>query len=836
MKNQESFLKGKYWGSEEFKKAAEQATKRTEKREGQKTPKDPEIHIKNYLKRFTDIFEHEDKEKKEYSIAALKRLLSQIYVVKSKNVSDEYIKRVLFGNFVERKGYQRSDLENPTIKEDLIKQFYNETKQSLGAYIVPKEERQKIQEITIQDQKARLNSWLDYLTSQEAENYPTAYRYWAFAEMLKLGSYDDKRKIYNKRVEATVAPFPELDQQALALVLDEIRRKQNNEPSQIIPADESSQTEFKKRLTSESFNRLYSFVQEHLKSLRLPTERLFITEGEWRVFPKGSNPKEVVKSIEGFHTQWCIAGEGTATRYLSHSDLHIYFSQDAEGKNSIPRASIVASKNRGITEIRGIMSDKITKQHLDNYIVPTVEERLSHIPGGEKWHQQMKNMKRLATIHIKYCGKESLSKEDLRFIYEIDGKIQAAGNSNDPRITEILKNRNVKDDISFILSISKEQISITKEEALSGNIKYHYGDLSIRGVALAKGLRLPELISGNLHLEGLTSAIGLELPESVGGNLHLEGLTSAIGLKLPESIGGSIHLVDLTSATGLKLPKSVNGSIDIRSLKSAIDLELPESVGGSIHLGGLTSAKGLKLPESVGGSIHLGGLTSAKGLKLPKSVSGSIDLRSLKSAIDLELPESIGGNLHLGDITSANGLKLPESVGGSIHLEGLTSAIGLELPKSVGGSIHLGGLTSAKGLKLPESIVGDINLEGLTSAIGLELPESISGNLQLGGLTSAKGLKLPKSVGGNLHLEGLTSAIDLKLPKSVSGSLYLEGLTSAIGLELPESIGESLYLEGLTSAIDLKLPKSVSGSIYFLNLNKDEKEKLRKQYPHLHIL
>ncbi len=92
-----------------------------------------------------------------------------------------------------------------------------------------------MREMAIKDQKTRLDSWFNYLTSDEAErNIPAAYRYWALAEMLKLGSYDDERKAYNIRTPNTAAPFPELDQQALALVLDEIRKKQKGEPSQLL--------------------------------------------------------------------------------------------------------------------------------------------------------------------------------------------------------------------------------------------------------------------------------------------------------------------------------------------------------------------------------------------------------------------------------------------------------------------------------------------------------------------------------------------------------------------------------------------------------------------------
>jgi len=387
MESPEKFIKGKYWPSQEFRDATEKSAQRTKIREGKSIPNEPEERIENYIKRFTDIFERKDEHKREQGIEAIKRFLHKEYIVKQENIREDYIKGVLFGNFAEQKGYNRGDIKDPNIKQGLFEQFRNETGQDFETYAVPEDEQEKVKDMAIKDQEARMDSWFNYITSEEAENVPPAYRYWAFAEMLKLGNYDDERKVYNKRTETTAAPFPELDQQALALVLDEVRKKQKGETSQVI------QEEFKKRLQSENFGKLYAFMQEHLKSLRLPTERLIVTDGEWRTFPKDSDAKEVVKSLEGFHTQWCIAGQGTAQGYLAHSNLHIYFSKDADSKNSIPRACIVDSKEKGITEVRGIMSDEISKQHLDDYITPVVEEKLSHIPKGEEWQEQMKDMK-----------------------------------------------------------------------------------------------------------------------------------------------------------------------------------------------------------------------------------------------------------------------------------------------------------------------------------------------------------------------------------------------------------------------------------------------------------
>lgn len=506
MGNPEKFIKGKYWSSEEFRAAADKSAERTRIREGKSIPNEPDARIENYLTRFTDILEREEEGERERGIEALRRLLHRKYIIKPENISDEHIRGILFGNFAEQKGYGQAELKDPDIKRDILKQFEAEYGANLDSYEIPDALRKEKKEMSIEDQKARLDSWLNYITGPEAENYPAAYRYWAFAEMLKLGSYDDERKAYHKRTETTAAPFPELDQQALALVFDEIIRKQNNEPSGFVARDAAFQNEFRKRLEGESFGKLYAAIQEHLKSLRFPEERLVITQGEWRTFPEGSDPEEVAKSLEGFHTQWCIAGKGTAGSYLSHADLHIYYSEDVDGKNVIPRACIVDSKEGGITEVRGIMSDDRSKQHLDDYITPVVEARLSRIPGGEKWQSTMKDMRQLAQIHIKHKQREKLTKEDLRFLYEVDRTIASTGYGRDTRITEILKGRDIKDDLSNVWGVPKEQISTTKEEACAGNISYHYGTLYLDSLTSAEGLNLPAHIGGDLSLDSLTSA------------------------------------------------------------------------------------------------------------------------------------------------------------------------------------------------------------------------------------------------------------------------------------------------------------------------------------------
>ena len=187
-----------------------------------------------------------------------------------------------------------------------------------------------------------------------------------------------------------------------------------------------------------------------------------------------------------------------------------------------------------------------------------VEEKLKEFPDAEAYKKKVKDMEMLTYIYTKWQQKLELTKEDLRFLYEIDSKIIGFGYKKDPRIKEIIETRDKKIDLSKIFDCKKDQISLTKEEFFKGNIIYHYGELDLSDLTSAGGLTLPQSVGGDLYLSSLTNAEGLILSQSVGGHLDLRSLTSAEGLILPQNVGGCLDLESLTSAEGLTIPDTLN--------------------------------------------------------------------------------------------------------------------------------------------------------------------------------------------------------------------------------------------------------------------------------------
>ncbi|MFA6437518.1 MAG: hypothetical protein WC242_00330 [Candidatus Paceibacterota bacterium] len=762
--------------------------------------------------------------------------------------------------------------------EDVPESYYENQKriareQGHGDIEIPERIREQGREVIINDQKSTLDNWVDYFISHDSESFPMWAKYWAFNGMLKLSTFDKEKHVFGKRDKNTVAPFPDLNREALAYVIDAIIKKAKNEN---IPIAQDN-PELQKLLEGANFGKLYIYAIE--KVTPTETNELLKTEGEWVRYPQESDHMPLVESLQGYGTGWCTAGENTAKAQLESGDFYVYYSHDKEGNPTIPRAAI-RMEGENIAEVRGIGP----QQNLDPYISDVVEKKLVEFPDGQAYKKKTADMKRLTEIEKRNLKGEELTKEDLRFLYQLDTKIEGFGYGKDPRIEEILKKRDIKSDLSLATGYSKEQISTTGQEAFQNNIEIHYGDIfindfdleelsysfdklkfpkivtgsislsnlnhfdrvefpeEIKGnlglgdIVFVEGIKLPKIVGGNLDLGSIESAVGLELPEVIDGNLYLGGLESPEGLKLPKKIGGTLYLSGLKSAEGLELPEVVGGSLILYGLESAKGLKLPKTIGGELDLNGLESQEGLELPETVNGNLGLNSLKSVKGLKLPKIVKGYLHLSSLESTNGLELPEILGG-LSLGGIDNVKDLKLPRTMSENLNLVGLTSAEGLEFPETVGGTIYLNSLESAKGLKLPKTVGGGIRLNALKSAEGLELPEIVNGDLDLRGLIFPQGLKLPRIIKGDLLLNGLKSAEGLEFPETVNGELDLNGLVYPQGLKLPRTIKGNLSLNGLKSVEGLEFPETVGLTIYLNGLPRtirfEEIRRLRKQYPEL---
>ena len=736
----------------------------------------PEEKIRKYISRLEHA--HELSKKSEHSLELLKKFYYDKYLIKE--LPESYIN--LQNKIAREEGY--GDIY---VSDETIETMLNQVRE---------------------DQKSILDLWIDYFMSEDAM-YPTWFKVYAFKGMIGLSTFDKEKQEFGKRTDKTTTPFIDLNMEALSKVYDILKSE--------IGEDNLTNEEREILSNGEGFKKLYTYYLINLDSKIMNNDE---TEGIWIKYDMGSDYISLWESLQGKNTGWCTAGKETAKTQLAGGDFYVYYTKDENGEYKNPRIAIRMNGENEIGEIRGTSKN----QNLEPNMEPILNKKLEEFPDKDKYKKKVHDMKRLTLIEEKQKNNQELTLDDLKFLYEVDSRIEGFGYQKDPRIKEIISKRDKRKDIVFAYGVNEDEIAFSKEEweENKDRIKVYYGNLDLSNLTSAEGLVLPDIINGSLDLRGLTTAKGLVLPDKINGDLDLRGLTSVKNVKLPTAVNGNLNLGNLTSVEGLILPTTVNGNLDLPRLTNAEGLVLPNTINGYIDLRNLTSAKGLVLPNTLNGDLYLTSLTSAEGLKFPNTINGFLDLGSLTSVKDVKFPNTINGFLDLGSLTSAKGLELPNIITEYLDLGSLTSAEGLVLPNTINEHLNLRNLTSAKGLVLPNTINGSLDLSSLTSAEGLALPDTINGYLDLSSLTSAEGLVLPNTIGGSLSLSGLKSAKGLVLPDTINGNLDLRGLTSVEGLVLPDTISGSLHLTSLTSAKGLRLSNIIYGDLYLEGLTSVE--------------
>lgn len=428
------FLKEKYnlHTSEEV----EAASTRTEIRTSERVPQDPASRIQNYLERFTGILERDDPERRDRGIEAIKQILHDKFVIKPEEIPEGY--------FENQRRIARE--------------------QGHGDVDIPDEVRQQLTEVVITDQETTLDNWVDYLASKDA-TYPDWLKYYAIRSVVGMGSYDKEKHQFSKRSKGTTKPFPDLNREALAYVLDAIEKNNTDQGFDLAILAEEDRAQFEKLLTGENFSKLYAFAIE--KVTPASPEQLTSTAGQWIKYDQGSDHTPLVQSLQGHGTGWCTAGESTAQAQLENGDFYVFYSLDDKGQPIIPRAAIRMQEGK-IAEVRGVAAE----QNLDPTIAPVVEAKLKEFPDGQEYEKKTADMKTLTAIEQATKTEQPLTSAQLRFLYEIDSPIEGFGYQRDPRIAELRSTRNPQEDMPTVFECSPEQIAHSTKDITAATKAY----------------------------------------------------------------------------------------------------------------------------------------------------------------------------------------------------------------------------------------------------------------------------------------------------------------------------------------------------------------------------
>lgn len=401
----------------------ESAALRTHGRTGKRVPQDPLPRIQNYLNRFHEITDRTDPRERERGINAIKRVLYRKYIIKPDEIPQSYFE----------------------IQRRLARE------QGHGDIEITRQIRDQLTEVIIADQKSSLDKWIDYLASPDAP-YSDGLKYWTLRSVVNMAEYDKERKMYPQRSKGTTKPFPDLNREALAYVLDAVEKKYKGQNIDLSSLDEKDAKEFEKLIQGENFAKLYAWAIE--KVTPASEEELSATNGQWVKFSQDSDHMPLVQSLQGHGTGWCTAGESIAQVQLQGGDFYVYYSMDKSGKPTVPRAAIRMEGNR-IAEVRGIAPE----QNLDGAAIPIVDEKLKEFPDGLSYQKRVADMKHVTEIENKVKEGQELSAQDLVFLYEMDSQIEGFGYGKDPRVEELRSQRNPNEDIPIVFGCTPDQIA-----------------------------------------------------------------------------------------------------------------------------------------------------------------------------------------------------------------------------------------------------------------------------------------------------------------------------------------------------------------------------------------
>jgi hypothetical protein len=412
------------------------AVVREERHTDEKIPNNPTNRIEAYMDRLENIFLNPDENIRERNLEMFRDKIYDALIIKKENFPESYF--------------------------ELQQRIARERGQAVEE--IPDDVREQMMDVAIEDQRASLDSWMDYLTSNDAV-YPAWFKYFVWKNITKLSQFDKERGEFKKRTDSTVAPFPDIYREPLAQIADiYLKVKEDNK-------------NLKETKIREAFSKKFPSLYAELisKSLAASMENREETKGQWVKYSQNDPEaaEKLFQSLEGRGTGWCTAGKSTAETQIESGDFYVYYTNDRNGKPIQPRLAIRMEDDNRIGEVRGILPhqgvEAIMQEALDTKLQEFGDE-------ADAYHKKSSDMKMLTALDQKYEQGQIFTKDDLVFLYEINSSIEGFGYEKDPRVVELRKDRNTEKDMLVIFECTKDEIAHVPSQ-ITKDTKAYVGQL-----------------------------------------------------------------------------------------------------------------------------------------------------------------------------------------------------------------------------------------------------------------------------------------------------------------------------------------------------------------------
>ena len=368
--------------------------------------------------------------------------------------------------------YIDAEIEGLLIRRDEVPESYFELQRRIarerGYGDFELTDRQKEEDVKRlrADQKESLMRWSGYLRSKEnGHSYPDWFKVYVWESLKKMGEFDEEGGKFKKRTKSTVAPWPELNAEALSYVYDRVSEG-------VIQGKEIEDNQMAELLNRGNFAAMYAYAIYSCEVGGLTPELREITDGSWVKYGQiegeyspnysrrrtrrgyeaadespvdNSTAMRLAGSLQGKGTGWCTAGTHTAANQLSKGDFYVYCTPDNDDNDTMPRVAIRMEGNQ-VAEVRGIAP----RQNVEDTLLDVVAEKLNTLPGGGEYFKKVEQMRQLTEIDNRVKAGGELTADDLVFL-RFGERIEGFGLYDDDRVDKLLENRYRGDDFDFVL-------------------------------------------------------------------------------------------------------------------------------------------------------------------------------------------------------------------------------------------------------------------------------------------------------------------------------------------------------------------------------------------------
>ena len=301
----------------------------------EKLPNDPNERIEVYMNRLEKIFLNPDKRVRERNLEMLRPAIYEAYIIKPEDVPESFF-----------------ELQQRVAR-----------KRGQAIEVIPQNVREQMIATIIEDQRASLDSWISYLTSEDAV-YPTWFKYFVFRNITKLSQFDKEIGKFKSRTDSTTAPFPDIYREPFAQICDVYEKVEKD--NKVLKEKEIQE------LFSKKFPTIYAELSQ--KSLASKIENKEEIKGKWIKYRQNNetDAEKLYKSLENKGTGWCTAGLSTSKAQIESGDFYVYYTNDENDNPIQPRIAIRMNGDKQIGEIRGILQH----QSLETQMNPILDDKL----------------------------------------------------------------------------------------------------------------------------------------------------------------------------------------------------------------------------------------------------------------------------------------------------------------------------------------------------------------------------------------------------------------------------------------------------------------------------